>query len=329
MSLLPTLLGLERVSCVAVYAGSEHSERRSYGFGTTWGWVINDRIHFTHPAAFVPFLTSLVRCSHRSRIRRELFIEEIQAAAGEGGSPSARLGKSGGEGDNSCDGTESDSTAEGRPSGSEERKRFLESPSLSHRDEEGEVEFPSASGTSRPRGGIIDSLFGIPESVSATATAPPCRNPKDSSLRKKKAANLNNIIHRLEKAANRDEPHEWEFWGAAMLLSFYSHFVPHWANPAKPGAHTTPVNPRGFDSLFRSGLSETRTRKGNKFLVCLFVKHLTALLATGLWHHWLMVKTQNWKAQERERSHEIFSRLATVTKKQKQIHTMISQCLYF
>ncbi|XP_059401077.1 homeobox protein cut-like 1 isoform X6 [Carassius carassius] len=150
--------------------------------------------------------------NYRSRIRRELFIEEIQAAAGEGGSPSARPGKSGGEGDNSCDGTESDSTAEGRPSGSEERRGLLESPNLSHRDEEGEAEFPSASGTSRPRGGIIDSLFGIPESVStATATATPCRNPKDSSLRKKKAANLNNIIHRLEKAANRDEPHEWEF----------------------------------------------------------------------------------------------------------------------
>uniref|UniRef100_A0A8C1MBR0 Homeobox protein cut-like n=1 Tax=Cyprinus carpio TaxID=7962 RepID=A0A8C1MBR0_CYPCA len=150
--------------------------------------------------------------NYRSRIRRELFIEEIQAAASEGGSPSARPGKSGGEGDNSCDGTESDSTAEGRPSGSEERKGLLESPNRSQRDEEGEAEFPSASGTSRPRGGIIDSLFGIPESVStATATATPCRNPKDSSLRKKKAANLNNIIHRLEKAANRDEPHEWEF----------------------------------------------------------------------------------------------------------------------
>ncbi|XP_052423355.1 homeobox protein cut-like 1 isoform X2 [Carassius gibelio] len=151
--------------------------------------------------------------NYRSRIRRELFIEEIQAAAGEGGSPSTRPGKSGGEGDNSCDGTESDSTAEGRPSGTEERKGLLESPSLSHRDEEGEAEFPSASGSSRPRGGIIDSLFGIPESISAATTAatPPCRNPKDSSLRKKKAANLNNIIHRLEKAANRDEPHEWEF----------------------------------------------------------------------------------------------------------------------
>ncbi|XP_059395502.1 homeobox protein cut-like 1 isoform X2 [Carassius carassius] len=151
--------------------------------------------------------------NYRSRIRRELFIEEIQAAAGEGGSPSTRPGKSGGEGDNSCDGTESDSTAEGRPSGSEECKGLLESPSLSHRDEEGEAEFPSASGSSRPRGGIIDSLFGIPESISVATTAatPPCRNPKDSSLRKKKAANLNNIIHRLEKAANRDEPHEWEF----------------------------------------------------------------------------------------------------------------------
>ncbi|XP_056593120.1 homeobox protein cut-like 1 isoform X4 [Triplophysa dalaica] len=159
--------------------------------------------------------------NYRSRIRRELFIEEIQAAAGEGGSPSVRPRmKSGGEGENSCDGTESDSTAEGRPggsSGSEERKGLMESPGLSHRDEDGEGEFPSASGTSRPRGGLIDSLFGIPDSSSVTsasvtsASAVPLRNPKDSSLRKKKAANLNNIIHRLEKAANRDEPHEWEF----------------------------------------------------------------------------------------------------------------------
>ncbi len=47
----------EHFSCVAVYGGSESSwilskisylcsedERRSYRFGTTWGWVINDRI---------------------------------------------------------------------------------------------------------------------------------------------------------------------------------------------------------------------------------------------------------------------------------------------
>ncbi len=56
-NVLTTFLGLECVSCIAVYGGSESSrnsqkylhlcsedERRSYGFGTTWGWVINDRI---------------------------------------------------------------------------------------------------------------------------------------------------------------------------------------------------------------------------------------------------------------------------------------------
>uniref|UniRef100_A0AAR2KYJ6 Homeobox protein cut-like n=1 Tax=Pygocentrus nattereri TaxID=42514 RepID=A0AAR2KYJ6_PYGNA len=91
--------------------------------------------------------------NYRSRIRRELFIEEIQAAVG---------GKSGADGESSCDGAESDSRASG-----------LEEPNP---DE------PAASG-----------------------------NPRDSSLRRKKAANLNSIIHRLEKAANRDEPHEWEF----------------------------------------------------------------------------------------------------------------------
>ncbi len=52
-----TFLGLEPVSCIAVYGGSESSrisskylnlcsvdELRSYGFGTTRGWVINDSI---------------------------------------------------------------------------------------------------------------------------------------------------------------------------------------------------------------------------------------------------------------------------------------------
>ncbi len=62
---LTTFLGLERGSCISVYAGSESSRisskissfvlrrwmkfyefvlRESYEFGTTWGWVINDRI---------------------------------------------------------------------------------------------------------------------------------------------------------------------------------------------------------------------------------------------------------------------------------------------
>ncbi len=176
--------------------GQKHSDRRSYGFGTTWGWVINDisfwmnYLLYTSSCPFIPFLTSL--CSLFPQIpypARALYWRD-PAAAGEGGSPSARPGKSGGEGDNSCDGKPSpDSTAEGRPSGSEERKSFLESPSLSHRDEEGEAEFPSASGTSRPRGGIIDSLFGIPESVStaaATAAAPPAETQRTAVCARRK-----------------------------------------------------------------------------------------------------------------------------------------------
>ncbi len=54
---LTTFLGLESGSYIAIYAGSVSSrispkylnlssedEQRSYGFGTTWGWVINDSI---------------------------------------------------------------------------------------------------------------------------------------------------------------------------------------------------------------------------------------------------------------------------------------------
>ncbi len=55
---LTNFLGLECSSYIAVYAESESSwisfkkdlnfcsedERRSYGFGTTWSWLINDRI---------------------------------------------------------------------------------------------------------------------------------------------------------------------------------------------------------------------------------------------------------------------------------------------
>uniref|UniRef100_A0A2K5H8G0 Homeobox protein cut-like n=1 Tax=Colobus angolensis palliatus TaxID=336983 RepID=A0A2K5H8G0_COLAP len=85
--------------------------------------------------------------NYRSRIRRELFIEEIQAGsqgqAGASDSPSARSGS-------------------------------------------------------------LQSLFGLPEAAGA-------RDSRDNPLRKKKAANLNSIIHRLEKAASREEPIEWEF----------------------------------------------------------------------------------------------------------------------
>ncbi|KAG8509876.1 Homeobox protein cut-like 1 [Galemys pyrenaicus] len=54
------------------------------------------------------------------------------------------------------------------------------------------------------RASSLQSLFGLPEAVGA-------RDSRDNPLRKKKAANLNSIIHRLEKAASREEPIEWEF----------------------------------------------------------------------------------------------------------------------
>nr|XP_044998852.1 homeobox protein cut-like 1 isoform X2 [Jaculus jaculus] len=50
----------------------------------------------------------------------------------------------------------------------------------------------------------LQSLFGLPEAAGA-------RDSRDNPVRKKKAANLNSIIHRLEKAASREEPIEWEF----------------------------------------------------------------------------------------------------------------------
>ncbi|XP_069889676.1 homeobox protein cut-like 1 isoform X5 [Dipodomys merriami] len=50
----------------------------------------------------------------------------------------------------------------------------------------------------------LQSLFGLPDAAGA-------RDSRDNPVRKKKAANLNSIIHRLEKAASREEPIEWEF----------------------------------------------------------------------------------------------------------------------
>uniref|UniRef100_A0A8B9GGH1 Homeobox protein cut-like n=1 Tax=Amazona collaria TaxID=241587 RepID=A0A8B9GGH1_9PSIT len=66
---------------------------------------------------------------------------------------------------------------------------------------------PSTSSTpaaGSQKANSLQSLFGFSEATSS-------RNTRDSSLRKKKAANLNNIIHRLEKAASREEAVEWEF----------------------------------------------------------------------------------------------------------------------
>ncbi|XP_070268828.1 homeobox protein cut-like 1 isoform X1 [Myotis yumanensis] len=61
---------------------------------------------------------------------------------------------------------------------------------------------PSTSAPAR-RPSSLQSLFGLPEAAR--------RDSRDNPLRKKKAANLNSIIHRLEKAASREEPIEWEF----------------------------------------------------------------------------------------------------------------------
>ena len=61
-------------------------------------------------------------------------------------------------------------------------------------------------------------LFSLTEASSSSHASStnipasgPARNPRDNNLRKKKAANLNNIIHRLEKAASKEDPSEWEF----------------------------------------------------------------------------------------------------------------------
>uniref|UniRef100_A0A8C5D2X9 Homeobox protein cut-like n=1 Tax=Gadus morhua TaxID=8049 RepID=A0A8C5D2X9_GADMO len=166
--------------------------------------------------------------NYRSRIRRELFIEEIQAAGGarpgsEGGSPSLRGSKSG-EGD-SCDGTESDGTVEAARQGfgpGQEDQRGTD------HDMEAESE-AGASGSSPARiecstpgsscGPAGMGLFSLTEASSSSGSGPsnnippsgPARNPRDNTLRKKKAANLNNIIHRLEKAASKEDPSEWEF----------------------------------------------------------------------------------------------------------------------
>lgn len=71
-------------------------------------------------------------------------------------------------------------------------------------------------GSGSGQGGL--GLFSITEASScssASSTNIPApsttRNPRDNNLRKKKAANLNNIIHRLEKAASKEDPSEWEF----------------------------------------------------------------------------------------------------------------------
>ncbi|XP_040901487.1 cut-like homeobox 1b isoform X2 [Toxotes jaculatrix] len=171
--------------------------------------------------------------NYRSRIRRELFIEEIQAAGGvgpgsEGGSPSLRGSKSG-EGD-SCDGTESEGTVETRQGlgiGLEDHRGACkdhdmeaESEARGSNNSPAQIDCTTSGlagpGSSCGHGGL--GLFSLTEASSSSHASStnipasgPARNPRDNNLRKKKAANLNNIIHRLEKAASKEDPSEWEF----------------------------------------------------------------------------------------------------------------------
>ncbi|XP_042298629.1 homeobox protein cut-like 1 isoform X2 [Sceloporus undulatus] len=70
---------------------------------------------------------------------------------------------------------------------------------------------PSTSSTlsaGAQKANSLESLFGFSDASASSACS---KNARDNTLRKKKAANLNSIIHRLEKAASREEPVEWEF----------------------------------------------------------------------------------------------------------------------
>ncbi|KAM4820607.1 homeobox protein cut-like 1 isoform 10-T10 [Thomomys bottae] len=203
--------------------------------------------------------------NYRSRIRRELFIEEIQAGsqgqAGASDSPSARSGRPapGSEGD-SCDGVEAADAEEpggpaaaaksqGGPAEAEAERAPEEAPpgtpGAEDADDAGPAEGAAPSPAAPPappaaaaredaatsaaapgaaegssaspstsaapaapaaprRPSSLQSLFGLPDAAGA-------RDSRDNPVRKKKAANLNSIIHRLEKAASREEPIEWEF----------------------------------------------------------------------------------------------------------------------
>ncbi|XP_066130559.1 homeobox protein cut-like 1 isoform X2 [Saccopteryx bilineata] len=229
--------------------------------------------------------------NYRSRIRRELFIEEIQAGsqgqAGASDSPSARSSRPApsSEGD-SCDGVEAaegpgaadaeesggpaaatksqggsaeavaapedqeeaprpsetpepppsgtpapDDAEEGRarapvpPEGAADGPRPVpnpaaapaagedaatsaapprEGPCRARAGADRSSALPSTSAPAARRPSSLQTLFGLPEAAGA-------RDSRDNPLRKKKAANLNSIIHRLEKAASREEPIEWEF----------------------------------------------------------------------------------------------------------------------
>ncbi|XP_067102690.1 homeobox protein cut-like 1 [Osmerus mordax] len=135
--------------------------------------------------------------NYRSRIRRELFIEEIQAAGGGGGS--LRLSRPG------RDMTES----HGPHKPPEDRE--VQAGATGYSPAPTDCTTWGCSSQSG-QGGGGGGLFSFPEASAPGGVSPaPAKNPRDNNLRRKKAANLNNIIHRLEKAAGKEEPSEWEF----------------------------------------------------------------------------------------------------------------------
>eukprot|EP00062_Callorhinchus_milii_P022195 gi/632979782/ref/XP_007906663.1/ PREDICTED: protein CASP [Callorhinchus milii] len=69
---------------------------------------------------------------------------------------------------------------------------------------------PSSAATPSPSPSTATFQKGL-FSFSDTASPAQKTSLRENSLRRKKAANLNSIIHRLEKAASREEPIEWEF----------------------------------------------------------------------------------------------------------------------
>ncbi|CAL8302441.1 unnamed protein product, partial [Gadus morhua 'NCC'] len=150
--------------------------------------------------------------NYRSRIRRELFIEEIQAAAAGESRRAA-----GGESDY-CDGTESEGTADSsRLDPAQEGGLDPAQEGGLDLSQEGGLDLSHEGGLDLSQEGGLDLSMETGCGALDRSQAPPCvpaprgGNPRDSSLRKRKAANLNSIIHRLEKAAGKDDLHDWEF----------------------------------------------------------------------------------------------------------------------
>ncbi len=85
INVLTTFLGLERGSSLVVYGGSESSWIspkflnlwwRSYRFGTTWGWVINDRIFIFGRTIPLISLSSMFKCRYTCITEKLIFLNQ-------------------------------------------------------------------------------------------------------------------------------------------------------------------------------------------------------------------------------------------------------------